>query len=40
MAREWFKFEKEWQDIMESKICDGSGFEQDLNRETGKSNDA
>ena len=30
MAREWFKFEKEWQEITESKICEGSGNEEDL----------
>ena len=33
IAREWFKFEKEWQEIMESKICERSGFELDSESE-------
>ena len=28
MAREWFRFELEWEEIKNSKICEGSGAEE------------
>ena len=28
MAREWFRFELEWEEIKNSKICEGSGVEE------------
>ena len=28
MAREWFRFELEWEEIKTSKICEGSGAEE------------